>query len=52
MEDNTYRWPGNDPKPEKPKKKMPDFKRAGKNVLVILLFEQIPFTSMSLFLDL
>ena len=38
MEDNTYRWPGNEPKPEKPKKKMPDFKRAGKNVLVILLF--------------
>ena len=38
MEDNTYRWPGNEPKPESPKKKMPDFKRAGKNVLVILLF--------------
>ena len=37
MEDNTYRWPGNDPQPPK-KKKMPDFKRAGKNVLVILLF--------------
>jgi len=41
MEDNTYRWPGNEPKPEKPKKKMPDFKRAGKNVLVILLFVTI-----------
>jgi len=41
MEDNTYRWPGNDPKPEKPKKKMPDFKRAGKNILVILLFVTI-----------
>ena len=38
MEDNTYRWPGNDPQPEKPKKKMPDFRRAGKNLLVILLF--------------
>ena len=41
MEDNTYRWPGNDPQPQKPKKKMPDFKRAGKNVLVILLFVTI-----------
>ena len=41
MEDNTYRWPGNEPKPEKPKKKVPDFKRAGKNVLVILLFVTI-----------
>ncbi len=41
MEDNTYRWPGNEPKPEKPQKKMPDFKRAGKNVLVILLFMTI-----------
>ena len=37
MEDNTYRWPGNDPQPPK-KKKMPDMKRLGKNVLVILLF--------------
>ena len=41
MEDNTYRWPGNEPKPEKPNKKMPDFKRAGKNILVILLFVTI-----------
>ena len=41
MEDNTYRWPGNDPKPEKPKKKMPDLKRLGKNVLVIILFATI-----------
>jgi len=37
MEDNTYRWPGNDPKPRK-KPKMPDFQRLGKNILVILLF--------------
>ena len=37
MEDNTYRWPGNDPQPEKQKKKMPDIKRAAKNVLVIVL---------------
>lgn len=41
MEDNTYRWPGNDSQPEKPKKKMPDFKRAAKNVLVIVLFMTI-----------
>ena len=41
MEDNTYRWPGNDPQPEKPKKKMPDIKRAAKNVLVIVLFMTI-----------
>ena len=37
MEENTYRWPGNDPQPQK-KKKMPDFKRLGKNILVICLF--------------
>ena len=37
MEDNTYRWPGNDPEPPK-KRKMPDFKRLAKNVLVIILF--------------
>ncbi|MBQ3615323.1 MAG: hypothetical protein II993_04895, partial [Anaerotignum sp.] len=37
MEDNTYRWPGNDPQPPK-KKKMPDFKRLAKNILVIWLF--------------
>ena len=41
MEDNTYRWPGNDPQPEKQKKKMPDIKRAAKNVLVIVLFMTI-----------
>ena len=35
MEDNTYRWPGND---SQPKKKKPDFKRLAKNVLVIWLF--------------
>ena len=35
MEDNTYRWPGNDPQS---KKKKPDFKRLAKNVLVIWLF--------------
>jgi len=34
MEDNTYRWPGNDPQPKKPKK-MPDFKRALKTGLVV-----------------
>lgn len=37
MEDNgTYRWPGNDPKPEKTKK-VPDFKRAKKTILVVVL---------------
>jgi membrane protease subunit HflK len=40
MEDNTYRWPGNDPEPQK-KPKMPDLKRLGKNVLVIVLFMAI-----------
>jgi len=40
MEDNTYRWPGNDPQPPK-KKKMPDFKRLTKNILVIALFVTI-----------
>ena len=38
MEDNTYRWSANNddqPKPKKPK--TPDFKRMGKNVLVIFL---------------
>ena len=35
MEENgTYRWPGNDPKPQK---KKPDFKRAGKTALVVVL---------------
>ena len=39
MEDNTYRWsPNNDGQPQKPKKpKLPDFRRVGKNALVILL---------------
>ena len=37
MEENgSYRWPGNDPQPQKPKK-MPDFKRAGKTVLTVVL---------------
>ena len=38
MEENngTYRWSGNNPKPTK-EKKMPDFKRAGKTVLAVLL---------------
>ena len=37
MEENsTYRWPGNDPKPKKEKKK-PDFKRAGRSVMVVAL---------------
>ncbi len=35
MEDNgTYRWPGNDPKPPK-KRQMPDFKKFGRNVVII-----------------
>ena len=38
MEDNTYHWPGNEP-PKK--KKMPDLKRIGKNILVIILFVMI-----------
>ena len=38
MEENnsTYRWPGNDPQPKK-EKKMPDFKRAGRTAIVIVL---------------
>ncbi len=37
MEENgSYRWPGNDPQPRK-KPKLPDFKRAGKTLLVVLL---------------
>ena len=38
MEENngTYRWSGNDPQPEK-KRKMPDFKRAGRTVMVVIL---------------
>ena len=36
-ENGTYRWaPDNQPQP-KPQKKKPDFKRAGKTVLVVLL---------------
>ena len=38
MEDNTYHWPGNEPQ-KKPK--LPDFKRLGKNILVIFLFMTI-----------
>ena len=37
MEDNTYHWPGNDPKPPK-KPNLQNLKRLGKRVLVILLF--------------
>ena len=40
MEDNTYRWPGNDSEPPK-KPKKPDMKRLAKNVLVIILFIMI-----------
>ena len=37
MEENgSYRWPGNDPQPKKPKK-APDFKRAGKTILTVVL---------------
>ena len=36
MEDNgTYRWPGNDPKPKKPKKTV-DFKKLGRNRILIV----------------
>ena len=36
MEDNgTYSWTPN--QPEKPKKKLPDFKRATKSILVVML---------------
>ena len=36
MEENgTYSWPGN--QPLKPKKHKPDFKRAGRTILVVLL---------------
>ena len=37
MEDNTYRWSPNDDQPKPKKPNLPDFKRMGKNVLVILL---------------
>ena len=37
MEDNTYRWPGNDPQPPK-KPKMQNIKRLAKNILVFVLF--------------
>ena len=37
MEDNTYRWSPNDDQPKPKKPRLPDFKRVGKNVLVILL---------------
>ena len=38
MEDNgTYRWPGNDPKPPKPKMNKPDFKKLGRNLIVTCL---------------
>ena len=38
MEENngTYHWSGNTPQPEK-KKKVPDFKRAGRTIFVVLL---------------
>ena len=46
MEDNTYHWPGNEP----PKKrKMPDFKRLAKNILVIWLFMVILFLAGTCF---
>ena len=35
MEDTTYHWSGNQPKPEK---KLPNLKRLAKNILVIVLF--------------
>ena len=37
MEDNTYRWPGNNHEPPK-KPTLPDMKRLGKSVLAIVLF--------------
>ena len=38
MEDNTYRWsPNNNDQPKPKKSNLPDFKRLGKNVLVIFL---------------
>ena len=37
MEDNTYRWSPNDDQSKPKKPRLPDFKRVGKNVLVILL---------------
>ncbi len=37
MEENgSYRWPGNDPQPKKTRK-MPDFKKAGKRILLVFL---------------
>ena len=38
MEDTTYHWSGNQPKPEK---KLPNLKRLAKNILVIVLFMTI-----------
>ncbi len=34
-ENGTYSWPGN--QPERPKRRLPDFKRAGKTLLVVFL---------------
>ena len=48
MEDNTYRWPGNNPESNK-KRNLPDFKRLRKNFLVILLFVLIVFMTGTCF---
>ena len=48
MEDNTYHWPGNDPKPKK-ERKLPDFKRIVKNILVIWLFMILIFMAGTCF---
>ena len=48
MEDNTYHWPGNDPKPKK-ERKLPDFKRIAKNILVIWLFMILIFMAGTCF---
>ncbi len=46
MEENgTYSWPGNQPK----KRKLPDFKRFGKNALVVLLFLALALGAMTCF---
>ena len=50
MEENgTYSWPGNQPNQPKKQKKMPDFKRAGRTVIVVLLAMLLMMGSMSCF---
>ena len=49
MEDNgTYRWPGNDPKPKKPKKTV-NFKKLGRNSILIVAVVLLLMLSLTCF---